>query len=414
MDLLLKLLSLLEGVASGQSFPSVTPDPRSAFSQDSLWTAPILVGFGHRLLQQHLGAADKAVPGHLWDRPRWEAQPSSRQKLGGPCSLWTPGNVRAGWSCLWRGCAQSHSFKLWSWSWIWYNSIWIHFSKAFQNSLWLPLWNLPNVFRTEIASSERQGLPPRQRAHESNCAVAVCPGREHRRGLSPRSSFPEAWPGSCVLPSWQFSPTPCLYFASYTQTGLVQPSDRFHFSVKRNIQPLHSPAGLSVSVPKLRGPIPDSQTSALPLVIVFTKPWFPLEYIHSFKCYLSSICTKHCSRHLKCLSEWNKDPNPWEFPGGSTAQHPTRRFHCAWLLSCSVMSNSLRPALWTVARQAPLSMKFSRPEHWDELPFPPPGDLPNPGIKPKSLSAPTLADRFFTTEPSGKPSLWWLRFSPWN
>ena len=37
---------------------------------------------------------------------------------------------------------------------------------------------------------------------------------------------------------------------------------------------------------------------------------------------------------------------------------------------------------WTVARQAPLSMGFSRQEYWSGLPFPSPGDLPNPGIKP--------------------------------
>ena len=40
--------------------------------------------------------------------------------------------------------------------------------------------------------------------------------------------------------------------------------------------------------------------------------------------------------------------------------------------------------LWTVANQAPLSMGFSRQEHWSRLPFPSPGDLPNPGIKPRS------------------------------
>ena len=39
---------------------------------------------------------------------------------------------------------------------------------------------------------------------------------------------------------------------------------------------------------------------------------------------------------------------------------------------------------WTVARQAPLSMAFSRQEHWSGLPFPPPGDLPDPGIEPES------------------------------
>ena len=43
-------------------------------------------------------------------------------------------------------------------------------------------------------------------------------------------------------------------------------------------------------------------------------------------------------------------------------------------------------APWTVAHQAPLSMGFSKQEYWSGLPFPPPGDLPKPGIKPTSLS----------------------------
>ena len=42
--------------------------------------------------------------------------------------------------------------------------------------------------------------------------------------------------------------------------------------------------------------------------------------------------------------------------------------------------------LWTVAHQGPLSMRFSKQEHWSRLPCPPPGDLPNPGIKPTSLT----------------------------
>ena len=53
----------------------------------------------------------------------------------------------------------------------------------------------------------------------------------------------------------------------------------------------------------------------------------------------------------------------------------------------------------TVACQAPLSMGFSRQEYWSGLPFPPPGDLPDPRIDPVS---PALAGRFFTTEPPGK------------
>ena len=53
--------------------------------------------------------------------------------------------------------------------------------------------------------------------------------------------------------------------------------------------------------------------------------------------------------------------------------------------------------LWTIARQAPLSMGFSRKEHWSELPCPPPGDLPNAGIEPVSLMSPALARKFFTS-----------------
>ena len=59
--------------------------------------------------------------------------------------------------------------------------------------------------------------------------------------------------------------------------------------------------------------------------------------------------------------------------------------------------------LWTVARQAPLSMGFSRQVYWRGLPFPSPGDLPHPGIEPMSLVSLSLAGGFFTTEPPGKP-----------
>ena len=52
------------------------------------------------------------------------------------------------------------------------------------------------------------------------------------------------------------------------------------------------------------------------------------------------------------------------------------------------------------AHQTPLSMGFPRQEYWQGLPFPSPGDLPDPGIEPVS---PALAIRFFTTEPPGKP-----------
>ena len=62
------------------------------------------------------------------------------------------------------------------------------------------------------------------------------------------------------------------------------------------------------------------------------------------------------------------------------------------------MSNSV--TLWTIARQAPLSMGFPRQEYWSVLPIPSLGDLHHPGIKPTSLA---LVGEFFTTEPPGKP-----------
>ena len=57
--------------------------------------------------------------------------------------------------------------------------------------------------------------------------------------------------------------------------------------------------------------------------------------------------------------------------------------------------------LWTVAHQAPLSMGFSRQEYWSGLPFPSPGDIPNPGIEPRS---PALLAAALTSEPPGKPN----------
>ena len=57
---------------------------------------------------------------------------------------------------------------------------------------------------------------------------------------------------------------------------------------------------------------------------------------------------------------------------------------------------------WTTAHQAPLSMGFSRQEYWNGLPFLPPGNPPDPGIKPKSPKSPALVGGFFTTKPSSK------------
>ena len=61
--------------------------------------------------------------------------------------------------------------------------------------------------------------------------------------------------------------------------------------------------------------------------------------------------------------------------------------------------------LWTVAGQAPLSVGFSRQEHWSGLPFPPPGDLPDPGIRPASLKSLALEGGFFTPSATWEASI---------
>ena len=52
-----------------------------------------------------------------------------------------------------------------------------------------------------------------------------------------------------------------------------------------------------------------------------------------------------------------------------------------------------------------MSTEFSRQEYWSGLPFPPPGDPPDPGIEPMSLAFPALAGGFFTSELTGKPEM---------
>ena len=83
-------------------------------------------------------------------------------------------------------------------------------------------------------------------------------------------------------------------------------------------------------------------------------------------------------RHVKCLSVFQ-------------SQSERRR---------SVLSDSLLSPSTNVALQAPPSMGFSRQEYRSGLPFPSPGDLPGPGIKPRS---PTLQAGALTSEPPGKP-----------
>ena len=96
--------------------------------------------------------------------------------------------------------------------------------------------------------------------------------------------------------------------------------------------------------------------------------------------------------------------------------------------ACMLSRVWLFATLWTVARQAPLSIGFSRQEYWSGLPFPSPGDLPDPGIEPRSpalqanslplshLGSPRAVAGWFTTmfcrnsAAAGLPSMRVLNF----
>ena len=81
---------------------------------------------------------------------------------------------------------------------------------------------------------------------------------------------------------------------------------------------------------------------------------------------------------------------------------------------------SLCETLWTVTCQTPLSMGFSKQEYWSGLPCPPPGDLPNPGIKPAFLMSPALTCRpiLYCWKKERKKEKWlscvWLFVTPWT
>ena len=89
---------------------------------------------------------------------------------------------------------------------------------------------------------------------------------------------------------------------------------------------------------------------------------------------------------------------PWDSPG-NTGVGCHVLLQCIKVKSESEVTQSCLSLYnpMTVALQVSLSMGFSRQEYWSGLPFPPPGDLPDPGIEPMSLMSPALAGRFFTT-----------------
>ena len=101
-------------------------------------------------------------------------------------------------------------------------------------------------------------------------------------------------------------------------------------------------------------------------------------------CVLWLLCSSVCPQPVWSLSSPNL--NSWQRHLTALAFVLISCFSCVWLFA----------TLWTIIRQAPLSIGFSRQEYWSGLPCPRPGDLPDPGIKPMSLTSPALAGGFFT------------------
>ena len=101
-----------------------------------------------------------------------------------------------------------------------------------------------------------------------------------------------------------------------------------------------------------------------------------------------------------------------------------REMMCRFCMcACSVAQRFwFSVTLWTVARQASLSLGFSRQEYWRGLPSPSPEDLPDTRMEPASFMSPALAGGFFTTEPPGRPlcrlystfNLWIFYVSSWH
>ena len=106
---------------------------------------------------------------------------------------------------------------------------------------------------------------------------------------------------------------------------------------------------------------------------------------------------------LACCSLWGRKESDTTGSLNNTTTKQTTIY--LWMCVQSFNPVWLFATLWTVAHQVPLSMGFLRREYWSRLPFPPPGDLSDPGIEPVSLASPALAGRFFTTAPPAKSLL---------
>ena len=126
--------------------------------------------------------------------------------------------------------------------------------------------------------------------------------------------------------------------------------------------------------------------------------WLVLELLD--RAFWAAVWSSMVSR-----SHWNSRSYMWTFFSSACV---LSRFSHVWLCV----------TLWTVALQAPLSMGFSRQGYWSGLPWPSPGDLPDPRIEPLSLMSPALAGEFFTAsttwEASFSSELSSIMFFPWG
>ena len=134
----------------------------------------------------------------------------------------------------------------------------------------------------------------------------------------------------------------------------------------------------------------------------------PMESISSIGSRPACLSTSHafhcpCLRHLSTPVRSSLLPGPCGPGLESGLQQPMSGRGIGDAMKCHEPVCSVSQAyltlatLQTLARQAPLSMGFSRQEYWNGLPRLPPGNLPNPGIKSTSITSPALAGRFFTT-----------------
>ena len=138
--------------------------------------------------------------------------------------------------------------------------------------------------------------------------------------------------------------------------------------------------------------------SCLSLIFICISISFFIELLFYKYCFLKSSTCEYRGKDFQYLVTLFSKPIAYH-KKYLTQDSSVAKLYCAQLLS--LVWPFVTPR--TIGHKAPLSMGFFRQEHWSGLPFPPPGDLADPGIKPTSLTFPALAGGFFTTVLPEKP-----------